>query len=66
MSLPEFPDVQLVHGSPSDEDEYVVSLGDALAPLITLTILADFFRTHPSARRILCERIFGRWIPSGI
>ena len=41
------PDIQMVHGSPSDEDEYVVSLGDALAPLITLTISLTFFgHTH--------------------
>jgi predicted phosphodiesterase len=47
VSLPEFPEVQLVHGSPNDEDEYVVSLGDALAPLITLTNPLTFFgHTH--------------------
>lgn len=47
LSLPEFPDIQLVHGSPNDEDEYVVSLGDALAPLITLTMPLTFFgHTH--------------------
>jgi predicted phosphodiesterase len=47
ISLPEFPQVQLVHGSPSDEDEYVVSLGDALALLITLmTPLIFFGHTH--------------------
>ncbi len=47
VSLPEYPEVQLVHGSPNDEDEYVVSLGDALAPLITLTIPLTFFgHTH--------------------
>ncbi len=47
VSLPEFPEVQLVHGSPNDEDEYVVSLGDALAPLITLTMPLTFFgHTH--------------------
>ncbi len=45
--LPDFPQVQLVHGSPNDEDEYVVSLGDALAPLITLTVPMTFFgHTH--------------------
>ena len=39
--------MQLVHGSPNDEDEYVVSLGDALAPLITLTMPLTFFgHTH--------------------
>jgi len=47
VSLPDFPDVQLVHGSPSDEDEYVVSLGDALAPLIALNVPLTFFgHTH--------------------
>ena len=47
VTLPDFPEVQLVHGSPNDEDEYVVSLGDALAPLITLTIRLTFFgHTH--------------------
>jgi predicted phosphodiesterase len=47
ISLPDFPQVQLVHGSPNDEDEYVVSLGDALAPLITLTNPLTFFgHTH--------------------
>jgi predicted phosphodiesterase len=47
VSLPEFPQVQLVHGSPNDEDEYVVSLGDALAPLIALNVPLTFFgHTH--------------------
>jgi diadenosine tetraphosphatase ApaH/serine/threonine PP2A family protein phosphatase len=47
IALPDFPQVQLVHGSPNDEDEYVVSLGDALAPLITLTSPLTFFgHTH--------------------
>jgi predicted phosphodiesterase len=47
ISLPDFPNVQLVHGSPNDEDEYVVSLGDALAPLISLGMPLTFFgHTH--------------------
>ena len=47
LALPELPEIQLVHGSPIDEDEYVVSLGDALAPLITLTMPLTFFgHTH--------------------
>lgn len=47
VSLPDNPDIQIVHGSPNDEDEYVVSLGDALAPLITLnTPLIFFGHTH--------------------
>jgi predicted phosphodiesterase len=46
-SVEGLPDIQLVHGSPVDEDEYVVSLGDALAPLITLTVPLTFFgHTH--------------------
>jgi predicted phosphodiesterase len=47
VALPGFPQVQLVHGSPNDEDEYVVSLGDALAPLIALNVPLTFFgHTH--------------------
>jgi predicted phosphodiesterase len=47
ISLPDFPQVHLVHGSPNDEDEYIVSLGDALAPLIALTSPLTFFgHTH--------------------
>ena len=47
VSVSEIPQVQLVHGSPNDEDEYVVSLGDALAPLIALTVPMTFFgHTH--------------------
>lgn len=47
VPMPQMPTIQLVHGSPNDEDEYVVSLGDALAPLITLTMPITFFgHTH--------------------
>lgn len=47
VMLPDSPEVQFVHGSPIDEDEYVVSLGDALAPLITLATPVTFFgHTH--------------------
>ncbi len=47
VPLEEFPEVQLVHGSPADEDAYVVSIGDALVPLITLTTPITFFgHTH--------------------
>ncbi|MGB2606683.1 MAG: metallophosphoesterase family protein, partial [Candidatus Sulfotelmatobacter sp.] len=34
LELEGFPEVQLVHGSPEDEDTYVVSIGDALIPLL--------------------------------
>ncbi len=47
LAIPDFPEVQLVHGSPNDEDEYVVSLGDALAPLITVAAPLTFYgHTH--------------------
>ncbi|MGA8866821.1 MAG: metallophosphoesterase family protein [Candidatus Sulfotelmatobacter sp.] len=47
VQMEDVPGVQLVHGSPNDEDEYVVSLGDALAPLIALAVpLILFGHTH--------------------
>jgi predicted phosphodiesterase len=47
LGLDELSEVQFVHGSPNDEDEYLVSLGDALAPLITLSAPLTFFgHTH--------------------
>jgi predicted phosphodiesterase len=47
LHVPEAPDVQFVHGSPMDEDEYVVTLHDALAPLSGEAPLVTFFgHTH--------------------
>ena len=47
LQLEDVPAVQLVHGSPNDEDEYVVSFGDALASLLTLEAPLTFFgHTH--------------------
>jgi len=47
VQVQEVPQVQLVHGSPNDEDEYLVSIGDALAPLIALSAPLTFFgHTH--------------------
>lgn len=41
------PQAQLVHGSPGDEDAYVVSIGDALVPLLALSAPITFFgHTH--------------------
>ena len=41
------PQVQLVHGSPADEDMYVVTIGDALAPLLAEAVPLTFFgHTH--------------------
>ena len=47
LALEGVPEAQLVHGSPGDEDAYVVSLGDALVPLLALTTPLTFFgHTH--------------------
>ena len=41
------PDTQFVHGSPVDEDEYVVTVRDALEPLLISSIPLTFFgHTH--------------------
>jgi predicted phosphodiesterase len=41
------PGVQFVHGSPVDEDEYVVTAGDAVAPLMVAPTMITFFgHTH--------------------
>jgi diadenosine tetraphosphatase ApaH/serine/threonine PP2A family protein phosphatase len=53
-SLPEgpiqiegLPGVQFVHGSPIDEDEYVVSLRDAIEPMLVSSATVTFFgHTH--------------------
>jgi len=47
VQIPELAEVQFVHGSPIDEDEYVVTLHDALAPLSALPVAVTFFgHTH--------------------
>lgn len=47
LAVEGFPGAQLVHGSPGDEDAYVVSIGDALPPLLALTTPLTFFgHTH--------------------
>jgi diadenosine tetraphosphatase ApaH/serine/threonine PP2A family protein phosphatase len=43
LSLEGFPQANLVHGSPGDEDAYIVSIGDALVPLLALTTPLTFF-----------------------
>ena len=35
IEMSELPGIQFVHGSPMDEDEYVVTLRDAIEPLLT-------------------------------
>jgi predicted phosphodiesterase len=47
LPLKNFEEIQLVHGSPEDEDAYVVSVGDALVPLIANATPVTFFgHTH--------------------
>jgi predicted phosphodiesterase len=47
VPLPEFPDIQLVHGAPDDEDRYVVNVPDAISTLATSERAITFFgHTH--------------------
>jgi diadenosine tetraphosphatase ApaH/serine/threonine PP2A family protein phosphatase len=47
LPLEGFSQAQLVHGSPDDEDAYIVSIGDALVPLLALSTPLTFFgHTH--------------------
>jgi predicted phosphodiesterase len=47
VDLEGFPGVQLVHGSPIDEDDYVVTVRDAVEPLLMTPARVTFFgHTH--------------------
>jgi predicted phosphodiesterase len=47
VQIAELPDAQFVHGSPVHEDEYVVNVTDAIAPLMVSPITLTFFgHTH--------------------
>ena len=47
LALAGRPQTHLVHGSPADEDAYIVSIGDALIPLVAFDIPLTFFgHTH--------------------
>lgn len=43
IQVPEIPGAQFVHGSPLDEDEYVVTPRDALEPLLATDVPLTFF-----------------------
>lgn len=43
IQVPELPDVQFVHGSPVDEDEYLVTPTDAVQSLLTFPVPVTFF-----------------------
>ena len=47
VQIEELPGTQFVHGSPVDEDEYVVSAADAVEPLMVAPAMLTFFgHTH--------------------
>ena len=47
VTIAELPEIQFVHGSPIDEDEYVVTLDDAMEPLTVASTAITFFgHTH--------------------
>ncbi len=47
LQIDGLPGVQFVHGSPLDEDEYVVTLEDALSPLMNAAVAVTFHgHTH--------------------
>ena len=47
LQLEQLPEVQFVHGSAADEDEYMISVADAIAPLVTSPVPVTFFgHTH--------------------
>ena len=47
IRIPEMPDAQFVHGSPLDEDEYVVSAEEAISSLEQSAVSTTFFgHTH--------------------
>jgi predicted phosphodiesterase len=47
LQIEELPGVQFVHGSPVDEDEYVVTAADAVEPLMVAPAMLTFFgHTH--------------------
>jgi predicted phosphodiesterase len=43
IRVPELPDAQFVHGSPIDEDEYVVTPDDAVESLLAVPVPVTFF-----------------------
>lgn len=47
LQFEDVPDAQFVHGSPLGEDEYLVTLRDALEPLLAFSVPVTFFgHTH--------------------
>jgi len=65
VELKELPGLQFVHGSALDEDEYMVSVRDAIEPLITNAIPITFFgHTHLQGGFMLQGEISEAYRPS--
>ena len=59
------PDVQLVHGSPTNEDSYLVSARDALEPILLTTVGITFFgHTHLQGSFIANDEYVDAYRPS--
>lgn len=54
IRIDETLDIQCVHGSPLDEDDYVVTLRDALEPLMAATVAITFFG-HSHVQGVFCS-----------
>jgi diadenosine tetraphosphatase ApaH/serine/threonine PP2A family protein phosphatase len=64
IRLDELPGLQFVHGSPIDEDEYMVSTRDAIEPLITIPVPVTFFgHTHLQGGFVLSGEISEAYRP---
>jgi hypothetical protein len=53
------PDVTCVHGSPLNEDQYILNMRDAWAPLQQMTAAHHLLRPHPCPGRLLREGMTG-------
>jgi predicted phosphodiesterase len=52
--VPDFPGIQFVHGSPQDEDQYVVNIEDAVPSLVSSDASVTFFgHTHVQGSFVL-------------
>ena len=64
IHVDELPGLQFVHGSPLDEDEYMVSARDAIEPLITIPVPVTFFgHTHLQGGFVLTGEISEAYHP---
>lgn len=63
--LEELPDAQFVHGSPLDEDEYVITVRDALEPMMESPVSLTFFgHTHVQGSFVLTQNAADAYHPA--